>query len=142
MVISWWIVAFLRCDGMTSLISDLSDKPTDAFCNVCQIHVGDVLPEDILTSLDQVSGRKHPSTTQVKQLKASLPMMPVLQHMISSQVLILSLFKIKNTCAKAKLFIFMLSPSHLRPTPGLMRQSELYHNLYITFILIWCMPSE
>ena len=44
------------------------------------------IAEEILLMLDAVSGRKHPSTIQVKQLKTCLPMMPVLQHLISSQV--------------------------------------------------------
>jgi len=42
--------------------------------------------EEILSTLDAVAGRKHPSTIQVKQLKLCLPMMPVLQHLMSSQV--------------------------------------------------------
>ncbi|XP_074747646.1 serine/threonine-protein kinase ULK4 isoform X2 [Strix uralensis] len=41
---------------------------------------------DILTALTNVSGRKHPSTVQAKQLKMSLPMMPVVFHLVASQV--------------------------------------------------------
>lgn len=42
--------------------------------------------EDILMALEAVSGRKHPSTVQVKQLKTCLPLMPVLRHFVTSPV--------------------------------------------------------
>uniref|UniRef100_A0A8V5FRQ8 Uncharacterized protein n=1 Tax=Melopsittacus undulatus TaxID=13146 RepID=A0A8V5FRQ8_MELUD len=41
---------------------------------------------DILSALTNVSGRKHPSTVQVKQLKMCLPMMPVVLHLVTSQI--------------------------------------------------------
>ncbi|CAH6777563.1 Ulk4 [Phodopus roborovskii] len=41
---------------------------------------------DILNALANVSGRKHPSTVQGKQLKMYLPMMPVVLHLVMSQV--------------------------------------------------------
>ncbi|KAM9575172.1 serine/threonine-protein kinase ULK4 isoform 2-T2 [Guaruba guarouba] len=41
---------------------------------------------DILTALTNVSGRKHPSTVQAKQLKICLPMMPVVLHLVTSQI--------------------------------------------------------
>uniref|UniRef100_A0A8C9L6P8 Unc-51 like kinase 4 n=1 Tax=Serinus canaria TaxID=9135 RepID=A0A8C9L6P8_SERCA len=41
---------------------------------------------DILSALTNVSGRKHPSTVQAKQLKMCLPMMPVVLHLVTSQV--------------------------------------------------------
>ncbi|XP_042673471.1 serine/threonine-protein kinase ULK4 isoform X3 [Centrocercus urophasianus] len=41
---------------------------------------------DILNTLTNVSGRKHPSTVQAKQLKMYLPMMPVVLHLVTSQV--------------------------------------------------------
>ncbi|KAM8978032.1 serine/threonine-protein kinase ULK4 isoform X2 [Sarcophilus harrisii] len=41
---------------------------------------------DVLSALANVSGRKHPSTVQVKQLKICLPMMPVVLHLVTSQV--------------------------------------------------------
>ncbi|XP_009945551.1 PREDICTED: serine/threonine-protein kinase ULK4, partial [Leptosomus discolor] len=41
---------------------------------------------DIITALTNVSGRKHPSTVQAKQLKMCLPMMPVVLHLVTSQV--------------------------------------------------------
>uniref|UniRef100_A0A8C3LQK7 Unc-51 like kinase 4 n=1 Tax=Chrysolophus pictus TaxID=9089 RepID=A0A8C3LQK7_CHRPC len=41
---------------------------------------------DILNTLTNVSGRKHPSTVQAKQLKMCLPMMPVVLHLVTSQV--------------------------------------------------------
>lgn len=41
---------------------------------------------DILTALANVSGRKHPSTVQAKQLKLCLPLMPVVLHLVTSQV--------------------------------------------------------
>ncbi|XP_042662253.1 serine/threonine-protein kinase ULK4 isoform X2 [Tyto alba] len=41
---------------------------------------------DIITALTNVSGRKHPSTVQAKQLKMCLPMMPVVLHLVASQV--------------------------------------------------------
>ncbi|XP_059674869.1 serine/threonine-protein kinase ULK4 isoform X1 [Gavia stellata] len=41
---------------------------------------------DILAALTNVSGRKHPSTVQARQLKMCLPMMPVVLHLVTSQV--------------------------------------------------------
>ncbi|XP_039192026.1 serine/threonine-protein kinase ULK4 isoform X1 [Crotalus tigris] len=41
---------------------------------------------EILAALANVSGRKHPSTVQAKQLKGCLPMMPVVLHLVTSQV--------------------------------------------------------
>ncbi|XP_063263278.1 serine/threonine-protein kinase ULK4 isoform X2 [Prinia subflava] len=41
---------------------------------------------DILSALTNISGRKHPSTVQAKQLKMCLPMMPVVLHLVTSQV--------------------------------------------------------
>ncbi|KAM7063273.1 serine/threonine-protein kinase ULK4 isoform 3-T3 [Molossus nigricans] len=41
---------------------------------------------DILNALAGVSGRKHPSTVQAKQLKLCLPLMPVVLHLVTSQV--------------------------------------------------------
>ncbi|XP_027630335.1 serine/threonine-protein kinase ULK4 isoform X2 [Tupaia chinensis] len=52
-------------------------------------HIVQELPRilgDILNALANVSGRKHPSTVQVKQLKMCLPMTPVLLHLVTSQV--------------------------------------------------------
>jgi len=45
-----------------------------------------VLVGDILSALEAASGRKHPSTVQVKQLKTFLPLMPVLRHFVTSPV--------------------------------------------------------
>ncbi|XP_029445562.1 serine/threonine-protein kinase ULK4 [Rhinatrema bivittatum] len=41
---------------------------------------------DILNALANVSGRKHPSTIQAKHLKIWLPMMPVVLHLVTSQI--------------------------------------------------------
>ncbi|NP_001126939.1 serine/threonine-protein kinase ULK4 [Pongo abelii] len=52
-------------------------------------HIVQELPRilgDILNSLANVSGRKHPSTVQVKQLKMCLPLMPIVLHLVTSQV--------------------------------------------------------
>uniref|UniRef100_A0A8C4VSH5 Unc-51 like kinase 4 n=1 Tax=Gopherus evgoodei TaxID=1825980 RepID=A0A8C4VSH5_9SAUR len=50
---------------------------------------------DILSALANVSGRKHPSTTQAKQLKMCLPMIPIVLHLVTSQVII---FLIRKQC--------------------------------------------
>ncbi|XP_078519656.1 serine/threonine-protein kinase ULK4 isoform X2 [Lissotriton helveticus] len=52
-------------------------------------HIAQELPGilgDILGALAVVSGRKHPSTTQAKQLKVCLPMTPVVLHLVTSQI--------------------------------------------------------
>ncbi|XP_072268377.1 serine/threonine-protein kinase ULK4 [Pyxicephalus adspersus] len=41
---------------------------------------------DILKALSNVSGRKHPSTFQAKQLKMCLPNMAIILHLVTSQV--------------------------------------------------------
>ncbi|XP_078288570.1 serine/threonine-protein kinase ULK4 isoform X7 [Panthera onca] len=52
-------------------------------------HIVHELPRilgDILNALANVSGRKHPSTVQAKQLKTCLPLMPIVLHLVTSQV--------------------------------------------------------
>ncbi|KAM5157000.1 serine/threonine-protein kinase ULK4 [Mantella aurantiaca] len=52
-------------------------------------HIIQELPSilgDILSSLSNVSGRKHPSKSQVKQLKMCLPNMAIILHLVTSQV--------------------------------------------------------
>ncbi|XP_066101422.1 serine/threonine-protein kinase ULK4 isoform X2 [Saccopteryx bilineata] len=52
-------------------------------------HIVQELPRilgDVLNALATVSGRKHPSTVQAKQLKMCLPLMPVTLHLVTSQV--------------------------------------------------------
>ncbi|KAK1173548.1 serine/threonine-protein kinase ULK4 [Acipenser oxyrinchus oxyrinchus] len=52
-------------------------------------HIVQELPAilgDILSALASVSGRKHPSTVQAKQLKQCLPTMPVVLHLLTSQI--------------------------------------------------------
>ncbi|BFZ15632.1 hypothetical protein BsWGS_18671 [Bradybaena similaris] len=42
--------------------------------------------DEILESLDQVGGRKHPNNVQAKQLKSALPLIPIFNCFITSQV--------------------------------------------------------
>ncbi|KFO33301.1 Serine/threonine-protein kinase ULK4 [Fukomys damarensis] len=52
-------------------------------------HIAQELPRilgDILNALASISGRKHPSTVQGKQLKTCLPLMPVVLHLLTAQV--------------------------------------------------------
>uniref|UniRef100_A0A8C0NHK5 non-specific serine/threonine protein kinase n=1 Tax=Canis lupus familiaris TaxID=9615 RepID=A0A8C0NHK5_CANLF len=52
-------------------------------------HIVQELPRilgDILNALANVSGRKHPSTVQAKQLKMYLPLMTIVLHLVTSQV--------------------------------------------------------
>lgn len=63
---SWRIV----CDWLIS----------HCFC-LCGLSV-----DDILSVLSSIVGRKHPSPTQSRQLKQSLPMMAVVLHLLTSQV--------------------------------------------------------
>uniref|UniRef100_A0A4W3HB97 Serine/threonine-protein kinase ULK4-like n=1 Tax=Callorhinchus milii TaxID=7868 RepID=A0A4W3HB97_CALMI len=41
----------------------------------------------IISALSSVAGRKHPSTVQAKHLKMCLPMMPVVLHLVTAQVI-------------------------------------------------------
>ncbi|MBN3325920.1 ULK4 kinase, partial [Atractosteus spatula] len=52
-------------------------------------HIVQELPAvlgDVLSALANISGRKHPSTVQAKQLKQCLPMMGVVLHLLTSQI--------------------------------------------------------
>ncbi|XP_013015637.2 serine/threonine-protein kinase ULK4 isoform X2 [Cavia porcellus] len=52
-------------------------------------HITQELPRilgDVLSALASVSGRKHPSTVQGRQLKNCLPLMPIVLHLLTSQV--------------------------------------------------------
>lgn len=52
-------------------------------------HMVDVVPrlfKEIVTSLDAVTGRKHPNAVQAKQLRSSLPLIHVFLHLVTSQV--------------------------------------------------------
>ncbi|KAK7507746.1 hypothetical protein BaRGS_00000711, partial [Batillaria attramentaria] len=44
------------------------------------------ITREMLTSLDAVSGRKHPSAAQVRQLKTTLPLLTVFTHLVTSQM--------------------------------------------------------
>jgi len=48
--------------------------------------------EEILSVLDSIAGRKHPSTLQIKQLKAFLPLTPILRHCVTSAVSSLQIY--------------------------------------------------
>jgi len=63
---------------------------------------------DILTALTNVSGRKHPSTVQSKQLKMCLPMMSVVLRLVTSQVVCCYVFFFppENCLTKDKLLRF------------------------------------
>ncbi|XP_078620441.1 serine/threonine-protein kinase ULK4-like isoform X1 [Branchiostoma floridae x Branchiostoma japonicum] len=41
---------------------------------------------EAIASLEAISGRKHPSSTQAKQLKLHVPLLPVMLHLATSQV--------------------------------------------------------
>ncbi|XP_077997486.1 serine/threonine-protein kinase ULK4-like [Glandiceps talaboti] len=45
-----------------------------------------LVSNDILESLNIVSGRKHPSTVQAKNLKTYLPLLPIQLHLVTSQI--------------------------------------------------------
>ncbi|XP_063719396.1 serine/threonine-protein kinase ULK4-like [Symsagittifera roscoffensis] len=45
-----------------------------------------VVMQDVVATLDSVSGRKHPSTLQIKQIKSTLPLFAMSVFLISSQV--------------------------------------------------------
>jgi len=66
---SVWLFEFFSSFHLATLFSDIF-----------------VCVEDILSALEAASGRKHPSTVQVKQLKTYLPLMPVLRHFVTSPV--------------------------------------------------------
>lgn len=53
----------------------------------------------MLAALANVSGRKHPSTVQAKQLKGCLPMMPVVLHLVTSQVIVVKDQNVTNITA-------------------------------------------
>uniref|UniRef100_A0A8C2JUN1 Unc-51 like kinase 4 n=1 Tax=Cyprinus carpio TaxID=7962 RepID=A0A8C2JUN1_CYPCA len=50
------------------------------------VHELPAILDDILSVLGSIVGRKHPSPTQSRQLKQSLPMMAVVLHLLTSQV--------------------------------------------------------
>ncbi|XP_056619060.1 serine/threonine-protein kinase ULK4 isoform X2 [Triplophysa dalaica] len=50
------------------------------------VHELPAILDDILSSLGCIVGRKHPSPTQARQLKQSLPMMAVVLHLLTSQI--------------------------------------------------------
>ncbi|XP_072174268.1 serine/threonine-protein kinase ULK4-like [Diadema setosum] len=64
-------------------------KYMDQCLTVLSDHLVNLLPQilgDAESSLAAVSGRKHPSTVQAKQLKSSLPLVSLALHLITSQV--------------------------------------------------------
>ncbi|XP_051999289.1 serine/threonine-protein kinase ULK4 [Xyrauchen texanus] len=50
------------------------------------VHELPAILDDILSVLGSIVGRKHPSPTQARQLKQSLPMMAVVLHLLTSQI--------------------------------------------------------
>ncbi|ESO86237.1 hypothetical protein LOTGIDRAFT_220770 [Lottia gigantea] len=61
------------------------NQALDKFIN----YITDALPgimKEVLTVLESVSGRKHPSANQTRQLKSTLPLLPIGLHLVTSQV--------------------------------------------------------
>ncbi|XP_071943031.1 serine/threonine-protein kinase ULK4-like [Antedon mediterranea] len=63
------------------------------YLNKCLVlitnYLVEILPQimgDAVQSLESVAGRRHPSTLQAKHLKATLPLLPVSLHLITSQI--------------------------------------------------------
>ncbi|XP_022082290.1 serine/threonine-protein kinase ULK4-like isoform X3 [Acanthaster planci] len=67
--------------GQASYLSKCLDLITN--------YLVDIVPQilgDAISSLNAVAGRKHPSSIQAKQLKTSLPLVPVALHLVTSQI--------------------------------------------------------
>ncbi|KAI2655546.1 Serine/threonine-protein kinase ULK4 [Labeo rohita] len=62
--------------------SQHEDAPASALGHLPRLIMTDY---DILSVLGSIVGRKHPSPTQSRQLKQSLPMMAVVLHLLTSQ---------------------------------------------------------
>uniref|UniRef100_A0ACB8FUA5 Serine/threonine-protein kinase ulk4 n=1 Tax=Sphaerodactylus townsendi TaxID=933632 RepID=A0ACB8FUA5_9SAUR len=95
-------------------------------------HIVQELPQildDILAALANVSGRKHPSTVQAKQLKGCLPMMPVVLHLVTSQVFRPQLVTDEFLCNYGNLLYFVRSidsgETNLRGAIGQTASEEL-----------------
>lgn len=56
------------------------------YCVVSVVDTALNILEDVLTALGAVEGRRHPSASHTKQLRAHLPNLPVILHLITSHV--------------------------------------------------------
>nr|XP_051708599.1 serine/threonine-protein kinase ULK4 isoform X3 [Oryctolagus cuniculus] len=86
------LVLYIERDSRKTAPGREQQSGSEYLCRCLALLVRHVVQElpgilgDVLTALANVSGRKHPSTVQVKQLKMCLPLMPVVLHLVTSQV--------------------------------------------------------
>ncbi|XP_075243260.1 serine/threonine-protein kinase ULK4-like [Convolutriloba macropyga] len=81
------------CKKQMSARADQSQHYSLNYLNQCLeqlmliiVNTFPVVLQDVVATLDSVSGRKHPSTLQIKQMKATLPLFGMSVFLISSQV--------------------------------------------------------
>lgn len=89
------LVMYIERDGRRQTPRDTKTDSAESFeyLNRCLDllinYISDCVPNimnEILSSLEAVSGRKHPNTVQAKQLKNSLPLIHIFMHLVTSQV--------------------------------------------------------
>ncbi|KAJ6661988.1 hypothetical protein lerEdw1_012835 [Lerista edwardsae] len=111
-------------------------------------HIVQELPQilgDILSALASVSGRKHPSTIQTKQLKGCLPMMSVILHLVTSQVFRPQIVTEEFLCSYGNLLNFIKSidsgETNLDGAIGQIASEELIKTALSTFEAIIQHPA-
>lgn len=94
---------------------------------------------DAESSLAAVSGRKHPSTIQAKQLKGSLPLVSLALHLITSQV---SHTEIMSLNLVFLFLFFLISIFSLSSNPFFCVTSLISSDIYTFFpfppYLVFC----
>ncbi|KAM6449701.1 serine/threonine-protein kinase ULK4 isoform 2-T4 [Liasis olivaceus] len=100
---------------------------------------------EILAALANVSGRKHPSTVQAKQLKGCLPMMPVVLHLVTSQVFRPHIVTEEFLCSYGTLLNFIklinTGETNLDGAIGQTASEELVKTVLLTFEAIIQHPA-
>uniref|UniRef100_A0A673HJH8 Protein kinase domain-containing protein n=1 Tax=Sinocyclocheilus rhinocerous TaxID=307959 RepID=A0A673HJH8_9TELE len=101
------------------------------------VHELPAILDDILSVLGSIVGRKHPSPTQSRQLKQSLPMMAVVLHLLTSQVCV---------CVRscyiylfASYFGFSFSTRMVQPEKRKIKNKEMHSGLKSCSSLLLCL---
>ncbi|XP_055509244.1 serine/threonine-protein kinase ULK4 isoform X1 [Leucoraja erinacea] len=83
------LVMYIERDSRKGKEQQNSNKYLSKCLDLLVCHIIHQLPGiigSVLSALRNVSGRKHPSTVQAKQLRTCLPMLSVMLHLVTAQV--------------------------------------------------------
>lgn len=147
------LVMYVERDRRKQVVGKVDNAEQAEYLNKCLdlliSEMVDAVPrvsKEIITSLDNVSGRKHPSTIQMKLLKNSIPLLNILQHLITS-----SAFRPKIICESfiknLSLLLYHVQSmetgvTQLQSATGLLSTEDFIHTVFGIVEIVVQHPSH